>query len=263
MVGIGLGDEKDISLRGLEALKKSEHVFFESYTSKSNAFEGLERLVGKKFTLASRDLVEKEADKMLGLASDSVVSFVVVGDVFGATTHSDLFIRAKERNIEVKVINNASVINAVGNVGLDLYRFGRVASIVFDDGNWLPNTPYDVLKSNFERGLHTLCLLDIKTAEPSLENLKKGIDIPEPPRFMTVNQALKILLKLEEKNKGGVLCEDSLVVGIARLGQPSQLIIAGSIKELLSKDFGEPLHSLIIPGKLHDIEEKMLSYFKL
>ena len=38
-----------------------------------------------------------------------------------ATTHSDLWIRAKERNIEVQVIHNASIMNACSCCGLQLH----------------------------------------------------------------------------------------------------------------------------------------------
>jgi diphthine synthase len=43
-----------------------------------------------------------------------------------ATTHTDLQLRAHERGIPVKVVHNASVMNAVGACGLQLYRFGEV-----------------------------------------------------------------------------------------------------------------------------------------
>jgi diphthine synthase len=33
IIGIGLCDEKDITLRGLEAVKSSDEVFLEAYTS--------------------------------------------------------------------------------------------------------------------------------------------------------------------------------------------------------------------------------------
>lgn len=32
-IGLGLGNEKDITINGLEAVKKSKKVFLESYTS--------------------------------------------------------------------------------------------------------------------------------------------------------------------------------------------------------------------------------------
>lgn len=33
IIGLGLGDEKDITLRGLEAVKKGQKLYIESYTS--------------------------------------------------------------------------------------------------------------------------------------------------------------------------------------------------------------------------------------
>lgn len=33
IIGLGLGDERDITLRGLEAVKKSQKLYIESYTS--------------------------------------------------------------------------------------------------------------------------------------------------------------------------------------------------------------------------------------
>ncbi len=46
-----------------------------------------------------------------------------------ATTHTDLELRARALNIPTKVIHNASIMNAVGACGLQLYRFGEVRSI--------------------------------------------------------------------------------------------------------------------------------------
>ncbi len=43
-----------------------------------------------------------------------------------ATTHTDLELRARALNIPTKVIHNASIMNAVGACGLQLYRFGEV-----------------------------------------------------------------------------------------------------------------------------------------
>jgi diphthamide biosynthesis methyltransferase len=73
---------------------------------------------------------------MLEEALTTNIGFLVVGDPFGATTHSDLVIRAKDLGVEVKVIHNASVMNAVGACGLQLYSFGQTVSIVFFTETW-------------------------------------------------------------------------------------------------------------------------------
>lgn len=100
MIGLGLSDEFDISLKGLEVVKKSKKVFLESYTSLLNVdVQKLEALYQKEVIVAYRETCETEIDDILeeiAKSSDSndVFSFLVVGDPFCATTHSDLFLRA-------------------------------------------------------------------------------------------------------------------------------------------------------------------------
>lgn len=59
-----------------------------------------------------------------------------------------------------------------------------------------------------------------------------------------------------------VYSEDTLCVGLARLGTSTQKIVAGRMKELLDVDFGLPLHSLVIAGTTHVMEEEFLSFYK-
>lgn len=208
-------------------------------------------------------MVESHAEEILNPAVDKKVAFLVVGDPFGATTHSDLYIRARDKGIEVEVIHNASIMNAVGCCGLQLYRFGHTISVPFFTDTWKPNGFYESIKSNMNLDLHTLVLLDIKVKEPDFKAMMKGITRFEPPRFMTVNQCLEQLLEVEETKKEGIISNDLKVVGLARIGQSDQRIIYGKIEELIKCDFGKPLHCVIIPSKLHDMEEEMLNLFKV
>jgi len=97
-IGLGLGDEKDITVRGLEAVRNSEKIFLEHYTSiLSVDFKKLEEFYGKAVTICTRETVEIEMDEILkevSLSPEKDFSFLVVGDPFCATTHSDLFLRA-------------------------------------------------------------------------------------------------------------------------------------------------------------------------
>lgn len=76
-----------------------------------------------------------------------------------ATTHTDLVVRAKQLGVDVKVVHNASVMNAVGICGLQLYRYGETISIPFFTDTWKPDSFYEKIQKNRELGLHTLCLL--------------------------------------------------------------------------------------------------------
>ncbi len=242
MIGIGLWDEKDITVKGLEAVKKCDKVFLESYTSKLGVeVEELEAFYDKKILVADRGLVEKKAEDMLGPAKTSSVAFLVIGDVFSATTHTDLYLRAKQKNIDVVVINNASIINAVGIIGLELYKYGKTTSIPYHNKD--VEAPYDVIKQNKKNKLHTLCLLDIDA---------------ENKKFMTIREAAEYLLKVEDKRKEDVFTKKTMCIGVARIGSNKPRIVYDTAEDLLKTDLGKPLHALIIPGELHFIEEDAL-----
>ncbi|RGB29576.1 diphthine synthase [Rhizophagus diaphanus] len=264
IIGLGLSDEKDITIKGLEAIKSCERIYLEAYTSiLMVSQEKLEELYGKKLILADREMVESQSDDILLNADKINVAFLVVGDPFGATTHADLIIRAKELLIPIQTIHNASIMNAVGACGLQLYNFGQTISIPFFTDNWRPDSFYDRIKENRNLGLHTLCLLDIKVKEQSIENLARGRKIYEFPRYMTINQAIMQLLEIEENRKQNAYTSETLAIGIARLGSlTEQLIKAGTLNQLLSEDFGPPLHSLVIVGnRMHILEADYMKYF--
>lgn len=63
---------------------------------------------------------------MIEQAKDTDIALLVVGDPFGATTHSDLVLRANNCGIKVQVVHNTSILNAVGCCGLQL-----VNSLIF------------------------------------------------------------------------------------------------------------------------------------
>jgi diphthamide biosynthesis methyltransferase len=59
----------------------------------------------------------------------------------------------------VRVIHNASIMNAVASCGLQLYNFGQTITIPFWDDKWEPDSFYEKILHNAQGGLHTLCLL--------------------------------------------------------------------------------------------------------
>lgn len=261
LVGLGLGDEKDITVKGLEIVKSCHHVILENYTSIiQGGAERLSAFYGKPVEIANRETVESYAGSILDRAAVSDVAFLVVGDPFGATTHSDLMLRAHRRGISVRTVHNASIMNAVGACGLQLYSFGQTVSVCFWTDRWRPDSFYARIAENKKAGLHTLCLLDIKVREASEENIIRGKGhIYEPPRFMTVAQALEQLLAIEAYRGEDVCTEESLVIGLARVGTVDECIVAGTASEVMRFDMGGPLHSLIIPApRLHDIELEVL-----
>ncbi|KAJ5082339.1 Diphthine methyl ester synthase [Penicillium argentinense] len=263
LVGLGLADEKDITVRGLEIVKKAERVYLEAYTAILLVDKAkLEEFYGRPVIEADRELVESGSDDILAGADKADIAFLVVGDPFGATTHTDLVLRARELGIQTNVVPNASIMSGIGCTGLQLYNFGQTVSMVFFTENWKPSSFYDKVRENVQIGLHTLVLLDIKVKEQSMENLARGRRIFEPPRYMTVAQCASQLLETEETRQEGVYKPDSLAVGAARVGAPDQKLVVGTLEELSTVEMGAPLHSLVLLGRrTHDLERDYIRQF--
>ena len=264
LIGLGLSYESDITVRGLETVKKCKRVYLEAYTSILMAAnkESLESFYGREVILADRELVETGSDDILKDADTEDIAFLVVGDPFGATTYTDLVIRARELGIQVETIHNASVMNAVGACGLQLYNFGQTVSLVFFTDSWKPDSFYPKIMENRKIGLHTLLLLDIKVKEQSIENMARGRLIYEPPRYMDIATACQQLLEIEEARQEQAYTPNTPCVAISRLGSPTQTFKAGTLQELSEYDSGEPLHSLVMLGRqVHDLELEYLYQF--
>jgi len=269
IIGLGLCDEKDVTIRGLEAIKKSSRIYLEAYTSILMVQKPkLEAFYGKELILADRDMVETDSDAILKDAAEVDVSLLVVGDPLGATTHTDIILRARALNIPIRIIHNASIMNACGACGLQLYNFGQTVSLPFFTDNWKPDSWYDKIAENIKLGLHTLVLLDIKVKEQSEANLARGRKIYEPPRYMTVPVAVGQLIQTEENRQEGILfSKKTLAIGLSRVGGEGQKMVAGTLEELHNaapEIFGEPLHSLVIVGKrLHHLEVEYAATFAI
>ena len=248
LIGLGLENEKDITIRGLEIIRKCDKIYLESYTSLlQSSTEDLEKLYGKKVIHANRETSEQGEEKIITEAKTQEVAFLVVGDPLSATTHIELFRLAKENNVNVKIIHNASILTAIGETGLQLYKFGMTTSIPFLEDVPYLEAPYQVIRQNHSLGQHTLALLDLK---------------PEQHKFMTVNQAINVLENIEKRKGENLIKDNLLVVGCARLGTSSAIIKAGPLAHIKKCDFGPPPHCLIIPSKLHFMEEEMLHLWK-
>ncbi|KAK9247673.1 tetrapyrrole methylase [Lipomyces tetrasporus] len=264
LIGLGLSSVEDITVRGLKVVQKCARVYLEAYTSilMAASKEDLESFYGKEVILADRELVESSSGAILEGADKVDVAFLVVGDPFGATTHTDLAIRARSLGIPFEAIHNASVMNAVGACGLQLYNFGQTVSLVFFMDSWKPDSFYDRIKENRKIGLHTLVLLDIKVKEQSFENMARGRMIYEPPRYMNIETAASQLLEIEDIRNEKVYTADTPCVSVSRLGSSAQKFVAATLGELAEIESGEPLHSLVILGhRIHEMEIEYLLDF--
>ncbi len=241
IIGMGLWDENDLTIKGIDKLKSSDKVYLESYTTLLGGLDihHLRDMIRKEITPLSREDVEIKT-KFIEEAKDKEISLIVGGDPLVATTHHDIVIRAKETGVKVDVIHNASIFSAISEAGLQIYKFGRTVTIPFWRKNFKPTSFYQHTVENLDMGLHTLLLLDIDA---------------ENDRYMSVNEGLKLIMDLDKERR------IRNVIGIARLGSKDKEIVYGPIESVVEHDFGNPPHSVVVPGKLHDVENRYIREF--
>lgn len=238
-VGLGLWDEKDITLRGLEAVKDADVVYAEFYTSRlSTSVERIEKVTGKKISVLERKHLEEESRKLIEEAKTKNVVVLVAGDPMIATTHSSIMVDAKRMGVDVNIIHNASIVSAIAGItGLHIYRFGKIATISYPYRKVIPRTPLDVIKQNHSINAHTLLLLDLN---------------PEP---MTIKYAVGLMERIDD----GTF--NHYAVGVARAGGDS-VAICDRFYRLKDYDFGDPLHSIVFLAKtIHITEYEFLREF--
>lgn len=238
LIGLGLFDENDISLRAIEEAKNSDKVYIELYTSKWHGnLKNLEKIIGKDIIELKRKDLEENSSTIIEEAKKKNVSIFIQGDPLIATTHSSLILEARKQKIKTKIIHNASIISAIGETGLHIYKFGPIVTIPFPEKTKgkQPESAFEIINENKKRGLHTLCLLDV---------------ISEENRYMTVNEGLQILSDVINK-------EDKIVV-FSNAGSDKTLVVYDSVDSLMKRNISDIPSVIIIPGIFHFTEKEYL-----
>ncbi|MFB6299260.1 MAG: diphthine synthase [Halobacteriales archaeon] len=242
-VGLGLYDERSITVEGREALRSADRAYAEFYTSRlAGASVGdLEAYHDVTLEVRDRAGVEQSPTDILDAAATESVVFLTAGDPMISTTHVDLRLRAEDRGINTRIVHGTTAQSAAsGLTGLQNYRFGKATTLPFPDshgGDGVPESVLDTIDTNRDRGLHTLVYLDIKA---------------EREAYMSADHAADLL---------AAAYRDILGVAVARAGSPSPVVRAARLSTLAGLEFGEPLHLLVIPGSLHPIEADALEVF--
>jgi len=234
LIGLGL-NEKAISLDGLEACKTCNKVYLESYTTDFPYHaKRLEKLIGKKLEILSRDKVE--SDFLVREAKNFDVALLVYGSPLFATTHLALLDDCKKNNIKTEVIHNASVFEAIAETGLELYKFGKITSMPRWSDNFKPSSFLDVVEENQSIKAHSLILSDIGLKfEEALKQLEAA--------------CIEKNFKLEK------------IIVASCLGTKNKRFFYGTLESLKKiKGIKNPF-CIIIPSKLHFLEEESLEKF--
>ncbi|MFC5279770.1 diphthine synthase [Halorubrum rubrum] len=248
-IGLGLYDERSITVEGREAVRSADRVFAEFYTSRLVGADvaDLEAAHGVDVEVRDREGVERDPEPILAAAETGDAAFLTAGDTMISTTHTDLRLRAEARGIETRVVHGVTAQSAASSLtGLQNYRFGKAVTLPFPyahGGDGVPDSVRETIEANRERGLHTVVYLDIKVGTGPT-----GPD-PDHEEYMTADRA------------AGLLADgwrDALAVVVARAGSPDAVVAADRLSALAGREFGEPLHLLVVPGDLHHVEAEAL-----
>jgi diphthine synthase len=244
LVGVGL-DCKDLSLKAVEACKRCE-LFFDRYTCvvSERQLALVRRLSGRKPRELGRQELEEGAKEIVARAKSADVAVLVGGDPLIATTHKILFIEARRQHVKVGVVHSASVVSAaIGESGLDFYRFGRVATIPRWSEHYRPVSFYEAVRDNMKSNLHSLMMLDYKKEEAT---------------SLSVKEAVETLERAEESYRSGIISNGTKIVILNRVSSSrarSVFTSVGSAKRL--KLDGPSV--IIIPAALSDIERESVA----
>ena len=134
LIGTGL-DKNSISADALKILKSCNKIYLENYTVNFPfKIEELENSLDIKIEEINRESIENEA--IILEADEKNIALLVYGDSLYATTHIQLILACKEKNIEYKIFHNASIMTAIAETGLQPYKFGKTPSMP----NWEEHT---------------------------------------------------------------------------------------------------------------------------
>ncbi len=242
--GIGLGG-RGISLESIEAIRESDIVYLEYYTSPHEPalLQELTKATGKELVIVDRAFVE-DGRMILEEASKKKVALAIQGDPMIATTHAELRVRALRQKVDTRVIHAATVVSAAASEsGLHYYKFGRMVTYTGADTNFHRQV-YQTIHQNLRYGLHTLLLLEFDVERG------KGVD-------PTV--AIEGLMAAELNFKRGVIDESTLFIVLSRIGAGDFRIQAGPLGRFAGVDFGHPPHCVIVPGEMHFTESEAVS----
>ncbi|MFP3483373.1 MAG: diphthine synthase [Caldivirga sp.] len=243
IVGVGLGPGQ-ITQEAINVLRSVGEVFIEEYTSmfETSLGDHIAKVVGRMVVKLSRRDLEEESGRVIinAIRERGSAALAVIGDPMLATTHSALVTQATQLGIRVRVINGISIVcAAVSQAGLSPYKLGPVATVTYERGGVLSKRAYEVLAGNISRGLHTPLLLDIK----------------DEGGFMSIREAVDVLIRLEDEVKQGIVSDDLAAVFESRIGWSDQAVVVAS---LTNPPDLKPPSVILIPGLLNPVEEEYL-----
>ncbi|MBR9706503.1 diphthine synthase [Candidatus Pacearchaeota archaeon] len=232
LIGLGLS-EHGLSLDAVRSIEKCDKVYLENYTV-DFPYDITDLGIDESIINLARGDVE--SDKLINEAKQENVALLVYGAPLFATTHITLLMDARKANVKTRIVQAASVFDAIGETGLQLYKFGKISSMPTWDKGYNPDF-MEYVKQNKSIEAHTLLLVDIG---------------------LPIDKAIEQLDKCaKDKN-----VELDKIVLCRKLGTKKSTIFYGTLDQLKKQKVKSPF-CFVVPGELHFMEQEALTSFEV
>lgn len=251
LIGLGLSIHL-LPIGGLVKLLRCNKILVDTYTSIWFS-EGIDlfkilNMDGIEVVYACRkDLEGKGIDVIVEEARSRDICIAIPGDPLIATTHSAIIVEALKRGVPVEVLPSSSILNvSISMSCLQVYRFGRIATVVKPKNGIEYEHPLHIVKLNRAQDLHTMLLLEMDA---------------ENNYFMTPREAIEILLNIQRRWGEEVIALDDVIIVQQAITSSKGRVYVETVNRIVDgvTEFSEPPYTVIVPARrLHPIERECL-----
>lgn len=241
IVGLGLS-EKEIPIGTIEVCKNCE-LYIDRFTSRvdDKVSDHITELTGKRLTELTRQDMEEDAKEIVSRAATKDVAILVGGDPLMATTHKILYIEAERQKVKTEIVHANSIITtAIGESGLDFYRFGAPCTIPKWTTHYSPISFYEKIEANMLNKNHTILLLDYDAKN------RVTLDIKD---------AIAALEKADAHYKKGIINSKTKIIILHNMSLEDCKTILTTIEKAKTLELGG-VNIIILPAILTDIEKE-------
>ncbi len=251
LAGLGLKPEH-FTVELINAIKKCNKIYIDTYTTKFDvkAFVDKIKEINQQVEIvnAERSMLEENSSIIIDEAKQANIMVAVYGNCLTATTHMTIIEQAEKQNVKVVVLHNISIIDAITEVGLSIYNFGKIVSLPKWSIGYEPCSFIKTIAQNIKNNAHTLVLVS-----PEL-NLNQALQV--------LRQALEKAYKENtiDKEEYNYIMNSQLIIASKLASEKKQIftIKLSNIKEI---EIDHPF-CIIVPAKLQFFEQQKINKLK-
>ncbi|MDE1823421.1 MAG: diphthine synthase [Candidatus Micrarchaeota archaeon] len=251
LIGMGLGTG-DVSAGAIDFMSTASRVYVERYTAvvDQQTINSIAGMIGKEIAELQRADMEDNLKETVKLAKAEDVAILVSGDPLVATTHHIIVDEAASQGIKTRIFHSSSIFSAaIGESGLDIYRFGPPVTIPYWSEKYRPASFLDAIKRNMANNFHTMLLLDINQAEK---------------RPMSLREAIETIQSAQKQSGVDAFGDETRLLIMGDVGKEGQRIIYTALVSAmrLENEFHDKMLAIIAPANPNFAESEAISKFQ-